>query len=177
MKQFLYLILSIPFASFGQKFVTEYESFHIKDYQLVWEHIYETEMPNHKIISTFSTKFKEISQRNDSLISGRTIKFSFVPFLRSIGQKWGNTPPHVQNNKFDATAMIEFKKDRYRVTLSNIKYYAPTENDFFGDGAETDLAIRSTKGTLSKSWMKNIGSLLHKCFKDQFSPNVSNSDW
>ena len=172
MRNLIFLFLTLPVLAFGQ--LREFESFKVQNSKLIWQRVFEDQSS----ITAFAHLFSEIHQKDDQSITGRLSKTNYRPFLKTIGKNWGNTAVILWRSEYDATATIEIKDGRYRITLSDI-YHHYDEETIDMSGPEEQTALKNN-GDFRKSWINNIAPFLDKALINQFTiddKTISSSDW
>lgn len=103
---FLALLGANAHSAFSQ---SDYGDFQVIDSQIIWQHVYETELDSAEIVS----KFDELSYKE----TGYTVNY------KKYGKGAASVAPIV-SGAHDFDVVIDVKDNRYRVTCSNMKVNA-----------------------------------------------------
>lgn len=173
----LFIIGLLFFMSTYAQSGSEYRFLKLKESQVYFESIYQTDsassmdmksrlgqfIPNIKSLKDYRVEGDLIT----ATISGVTVDY------RKYGGKWGNTATFL-NHPFSANLNIVWKANKYKATVTNIIFHTAG----FGDSNITDLL---SKGKSDRSWVKNktalqAGVYIEKYLYDLLSEK-KNEDW
>lgn len=117
MKRILILFLIIPFFGIGQDSKTEYLNFKLTDNKdIIWQKVYQTESSLEELESfLLRNDFTSNLKLKDSVFVGRSGK-SELSNKKNVAI--------AAHQKYDLFIKIEFKKNRYRVTLTDLEFDA-----------------------------------------------------
>lgn len=132
----LYSLASI--SSHGQKYIDTLYSFKIEDSKLIWQKIYKSKTNAKKgfKLSVLSSVNKRNLIELDNVISFEVSEDKFD--YRKYGGKWGNTPIYAQR-PMRYLVVVEFKPNKYRVTLKSIEIIFPPN---IGNSYLQDIVVK-----------------------------------
>ncbi len=141
MKSILLFICSIFLISFT---LSETDNFEIEKGQVLWQKVYETDLTKEQLIGQVksSGQFENISENGESLTA--EINQLSMDF-KGYGISEMSTPMYVSRSYIKAFVLIEFKDERYRVTLKNIKFVQKYEDALSKEGETTDIELYALK--------------------------------
>lgn len=115
MNKMLLLFSLIPFFAFSQ----ENYNFLINNNQLEWQKIYESKMTKVEIENILKSNgmFKDLTIE-ENIIKGYVE--NIPPDYKGAGKSQMSTTFYVLNSTINTFFMIEFKEEKYRVSLNNI---------------------------------------------------------
>lgn len=168
----LIFILSLPTIGFGQ---TSYKDFKIENGELIYQRVFDTvvNIQNAHKYYTSQPRVKNI-QVFDNYITGEFE--DEVLDYRKYGRNWASTPILFINYHFSGKIKVEFKEDKYRLTVFGIKSVAINSA-----GSDSDLstdATRKNRTEIRPSWATNdLLGLFNAFFTDSFAIKGLKSDW
>ncbi len=163
MKLLLFLFY-LPFIiGFNQ---SDTDNFEIENGKLIWQKVYETELTNEQIIGEIkkSGNFKNIEISEDGVFAEfKNLSFDFKGF----GSSEMSTPIYVARNSANAFVQIEFKENRYRVTIKNIQLTQKYDDALSNQGEMTDIelyALRKKNTEFKKSFLQKPSQIINFTF-------------
>lgn len=141
MKSILFFLCSTFLVGFN---LSETDNFKIENGQVIWQKIYETDSTKEQLIGQIksSGQFENISENGESL-TAEINQFSMD--FKGYGVSEMSTPMYVSRSYVKAFALIEFKEERYRVTLKNIKFVQKYDDALSKEGETTDIELFALK--------------------------------
>ena len=152
-------------------------NFNVQDGTLIWQKIYETNLSTEDLNSYFSDSglFGDLKS-TDKAISGE-IKLIDADF-KGAGYKEMTTPIYISRSHFTGFLKIEFKDQKYRVTVKNIKmiqkYSDPLSEKGEIESIET-FAVNK-KGELKYKFNKAPSKILDYTFLNLFTVKKATDD-
>lgn len=137
------LFLIITSASIGT-ITSDTINFKIENRQIVWQKVYETKFTKEQLNSmiTSSGMFKNITETQQ----GWTANIEELSLdFQGVGESEMNVPMYIPRSYVKAFAVIEFKEDRYRVTIKSIKLMQKYDDPLSKQGEITDLELYALK--------------------------------
>lgn len=114
MKNSIILLLLFPVLFFSQV-----ENFTANNRQLSWGKIYETSLSKNDLINILKSSGKfSITSEDDNSIFGSTK--NIMADYKGAGFTTMGTTIYVQNSSIGSNFKIDFKENKYRVTINNI---------------------------------------------------------
>jgi len=171
----LFIIFLITGSVHSQKLVDSIFTFKAVDNELVWQKIFTSEIDDlqnvfkKEVVTNMQLEnLQEIDNTISFNVKGEKIDF------KKYGGTWGNTAVFIQYPQ-NFLVVIDFKDDRYRVTVKSIKVDFTTSginsiNDF------EDYILKKGKIKNNK-YIKKMLSYCHKHYTNKFTINVKNEDW
>lgn len=155
------------------------QEFMIEDSKVIWQNIYETDLVFQDLLSEVKKKgiIKEFNQFENS-ISG---EFEDVDAdYKGLGYSEMLTPIYVARSYFSGTILIEFKENRYRVTLRNLILTQKYDDAISKGGEKTSLdffALKKNK-EFKKMFLKAPSEILNHTFINLFTiKKKEDDDW
>jgi hypothetical protein len=169
----LTILLLLTSSVYGQKFVDSLYTFKVVDNsKIVWQKIFTNEIDD--LQNAFKKEVISNLQLDNLQEIKNTITFNvkdeYIDY-KKYGGKWGNTPA-VLNHPHNFLVIIDFKDNRYRVTVKSIEAVIEAANmkmlydDFLSRGK-----IKNNKSN------KLMYSYIHKYLIDKFTIKLKNDDW
>jgi hypothetical protein len=156
------------------------DGFEIENDAIVWRKVYDTKLSFEELISTLkeSGNFKDI-ETSESKIIGQTIPIT--PDYKGAGYSRGFTPMMVLSSNYSAFCLIEFKENRFRVTLKNIRLIT-TISTAFGKSGDSDpidiYALKNDKKRFKESFFKDASKIYNYSFNKLFEvKEQKKTDW
>ena len=176
------VLLFISFYSFGQN---DFYNFYVNedDATAVYRKVFESNNIKKKDFINYLNSLSNITlieTDGDDLLG--EIKGMIINY-----KKYGGTLfsiPGYLLDELSASIRIQFKDDRYRVTIKNMKFYSSSTVDVgFGITVDTDNnfsenAVNKRKGTLRQNFKKGM-LFMDSHFNDIFTykENKEDNDW
>jgi hypothetical protein len=172
MKNLLLLFALLPFLNHAQS------NFFIEQNELIWQKVYDIksspeEFKNHLLKNL---EFSDIEVSNDQIIA--TINNLKIDY-KGYGKSAFSTSAYIPQSDFHALTIIEFKDDRYRVTVKDISTSWSTESLLYNDGITERIEILAlNRNGFKKRFISKdapiINFTLNKLFKPQ---KPKKDDW
>lgn len=162
----LLLFIFFPIAVFSQ------ETLNIEDGEITWKKVYETNLSEGEI---------KTSLRANSTLNPISDNFSGTSNLVSL--KCEETIPIYLEGKIQFFVLIEFKENRYRVSVSDINVIPDETTEVFGvrsteDGkALEDYQIRNNGEFRKNNMASNTRNCIENYFLDLFKFTEVSSNW
>jgi len=124
--------------------LSETDNYEIENGQVLWQKVDETELTKEQLIGQIksSGQFENISENGESLTAEiNQLSMDFKGF----GVSEMSTPMYISRSYVKAFTLIEFKEERYRVTLKNIKFVQKYEDALSKEGETTDIELYALK--------------------------------
>ena len=178
MRIILLFLTIVCFKSFSQG--SEYENFKIEDRKLIWQKVYETEFSKDEIIKSIKESgiIKEIEYLENSLTG--TIENLDLDF-KGFGNTEMNTAMYISRSYFKSFVLIEFKENRYRMTLKEMKLVQKYSDGLNEEGEISELGDYSIKNNnldFKKSFKKSPSGILNFTFDKVFEiKKKKKSNW
>jgi hypothetical protein len=157
--------------------VTKFMDFSIEKGELIYQHVFDTtiEVVDASKYYASQPKIKNL-QIFDTYITGE-FENEILDY-RKYGRKWGNTPVLFNNYSFSGKVMIEFKSDKYRVTVFGIKMNTLNARLLPNTDMSTD-ALKKNRQVIRDSWASDdVLGLFNLFFEDSFSiHSTTKSEW
>ena len=181
LKNTFIIIFIVCLKSFGQ----DYHGFKIENNQLEWQKVFESKLSMIDIEKILKTKgiFKNMKSEDEQIIGKID---NITADYQGAGKSIWNTSFYVQNSSINGTFYIEFKDERYRVTLNGINL--KTINDLSGNGISvmsanavqplSDFAIK--KGNFRKGFLRSDAKTFEITFSNLFDfekYKLKSDDW
>lgn len=165
MKKLLLLLLFLPFTNYSQ------HNFTVKNNQLVWQKVYENPVKK----NTFFTQLANIKETN--LLENTAIGISGTTdwYVFKI-QK----PPYWASFPISYFVNIEFKENKYRVTISNVAFDGP---EIITYGVKQKMDYKLNLGALDNGKLiqkKKVLSTLNQLnthFTEKYTAKEITEDW
>jgi len=180
MKRLILLSLLIfPFLGVAQESDTEFLNFKINSNgDLIWQKIYESNVTLEELQQYFS---------NESFTSDIKLiddKFSGQSKGKKLGAKTSQWKTLGANLFFEAFIIIDFKEDKYRVTLTDMKFSPVQKHNLWMGGTQNvsttfeEFFVRKGEFWKPKP-VKNSLTLYDKEFDNVFTlkENIIKEDW
>lgn len=176
---------TLLFTLFGSMFFLlnspNIDNFSIKNGVLIWQKIYDTELSKEQLIHAIrsSGDFSNISVYKDNLIAEISeLSLSHKEYNAIAGVK----APHYAIHKYlKSYVVIDFKENRYRVTIKSIKF---TPKDFsleFGSRIfeAEEIFLDSTTGNFNNRFLKKGSKIMDFTFQKitDFTKQPTLSEW
>ena len=153
------------------------DNFLIKNGQVIWQKIYNTTLTKDQLIWNIrnSGNFKNISVQEDYLTAEISmLRINHFRYERLTG----NYAHHIANSHHvNSYIKVEFKENRYRVTLKSIKLMPKDDEDDIID-MET-FALKWRKEVFDSSFFRNKSKILDYAFKEvtDFKESQESDQW
>lgn len=174
MKKLLLILFFIPFVGMSQSLS---DLFIIKDNNLIWQKVYESETGIQEVFSNIKSSgyVSSVEIANNEIYGDiKDLKLLY----KEAGLKWGNTAVYVSGMNAYASFRIELKEGRYRVTVSSIKMASQKSIGAFQNNNSftslSDLATRN--GLIKDSFIKKEGLAYGYTFNEIFKPKSKTDD-
>ncbi len=154
------------------------KNFVLNDNILVWQRIFQTSKTATELFNYFIESQKvENYDLSDNRLSGYTQVMKNNYKLAGYGIM--STPMYLSCFDTKATVLIEYKENRYRVTLSNIKLLNNGSNPAFSTDQTNDLeAWALGKKGFSRQFSKSSVEIIDTTLIEYFTiKDISKSDW
>lgn len=165
----LFCSLVLPFNSV--------DNFSIEKNQLIWQQIYYTELTKDQLIWEIksSGNFKNFSSHEGNL----TAEISLLP-LDVYGYRKTTVkaiPNFALYNHINAHITIEFKNDRYRVTIRSIQLSQKNEATLIID--LESIAFRAQKAEFNEAFINRRSEIISYTFQQitNFNETKEDNDW
>ena len=168
----LVTFLALMSCSVAHSQITSYKNFMIEDREVVYRLVNDTSVSVDvyvQFLETLSTV--KINQVYDDYIIA---EFNNLPVdFRRYGYKWGNTPILVQTYDTSGKLRIDFKNDKYRITLQGIKLVNEKETEDL-----SFYALRNKKDSFRPAYASHdILGIYDRFFADYFKIKSVNNNW
>jgi len=164
MKSILLFAWSLFFVNFT---LSVTDNFEIENGQVLWQKVYETDLTKEQLIGQIksSGQFVNISENGESLTA--EINQLSMDF-KGYGISEMSTPIYISRSYVKAFVLIEFKDERYRVTLKNIKFVQKYEDALSKEGETTDIelyALKKRNTEFKSSFLKKPSKIMDFTFQ------------
>ena len=166
---------------FSQFYQIENENFLIENSQVVWQKTYETQLSKATLIDKIKTVgvFENVSVSENKLTA--EIKDLSIDY-KGYGESEMSTPMYLSRSAIKAFCIFEFKDEKYRVTLKNIKFVQKYDDALskMGEVTEIETFALSKKNTEFKNgFSKKPSKILNYTFSKvtEFKNETQNSKW
>lgn len=157
-------------------FLTLSNPFTIVNGSVVWQQVYDTStdietMQQYLLTQGSLTDVQVVANQITGTIS--------TPIdLSAAGAKVMGTPMYISKYDYKGRFTVQFKDNRYRVTISDI-VLVQTETDIFGDVGTTDTfdSYIMRKGEFKKAFAKKHYKIIHPTFLNIFTLQQLDTDW
>lgn len=161
-KKFIVIAVLFAAATHSQKNIDTLYNFKLKEGVIIWQKIYQDHQFKEVENQIKSNQFTKTLTLLDSVFSGRTNNTK-----KRVVKNW----PYFATFGFDGYATVEFKNNKYRVTVKDIIFDGPTTN-IYGVMQKQDYPlqlnvikknkIRNTKK--NNNVLRKIDSILNSKF-------------
>lgn len=118
MKKILFILtLAISSAGFSQKYVDTLQNFKIEKGNIIWQKVFKSNKIDKVKSFLKSNEFTNTLKEENNSFSGRTT---------NTKKRLVKNSPYYATFGFDGFCTIDFKEDKYRVTLKDIVFDGPT---------------------------------------------------
>jgi len=116
----------------------------VENGKLVWQKIYETELTKKQLTQNIknSGNFKNLESNESGIIAEIT---NLTLDYKGYGSSEMSTPMYIARNSLNSIVQIEFKENKYRVTIKNIKLTRNYGGALSSQGEMTDLEVFALK--------------------------------
>ncbi|ROI02952.1 hypothetical protein EGI16_12340 [Chryseobacterium sp. G0240] len=167
MRNILFIFILIPFLSFAQK-----DDFFAENNKVSWQKVYHTSLNPNEIIN----KLKSINYFYDISLNENTATLKFKdlkPKYRDMGYGAGSMSMYIGSGVFFGGVTINFKEDKYRVTVDNIMYdfsyiSIATMSDVQTRNNLEEVALKRGSNEFKKGFLKRDSEVLNYTFNDIF---------
>lgn len=170
MKIISLLFILFPILIFGQS------NFLIEENQLIWQKVYEVKSSPEEFKSQLlkNLEFGDIDVTTDQIIA--TINNLKIDY-KGYGASEMFTSMYIPRNNYNALALIEFKENRYRITIKDIMAIADYSDGLTQQGEKTQLErfAMNRKG-LRKRFIEKDAPIFNYTFENLFKLNQKNND-
>lgn len=169
MKQLLLLLFMLNTSILcGQNYIFD------KTGGLVWQNIYDTDMTSDELYkSLHSSPYLHSVEKVDSTFFVAKMRRCQVNYEK-LGYKRMQLPLYLTNSDVgNATVIVQYKKDRYRIRLMNIDLIPLVSMDY---GTLNDMAI-AEDGYFTDTFKATAGHIYHKTFLEWFELEQVSNDW
>ena len=147
--------------------LSETDNFEIENGKLIWQKVYETELTNEQLKERIknSGNFKNLELSENGIIAEIT---NLSIDYKGYGSSEMSTPIYVARNSLNSFVQIEFKENRYRVTIKNIKLTQKYEDALSNQGEMTDLevfALKKRNTEFKSSFLKKPSKIINFTFE------------
>ena len=178
MKSILLFLFSTVLISFN---LSETNNFGIENGQVIWQKVYETNLTHSQIISQIKSSgdFKNISE-NDESLSAEIDQLSLD--FKGFGISEMSTPIYVARSYINAFVLIEFKENRYRVSIKNIKLVQKYDDALSKAGETTDIelfALKKQNTEFKSNFLNKPSGIIDFTFQKitDFNQAISEDKW
>jgi len=159
----------------GQSQVTN--NFLIEENKVIWQKVFETPLSFRDVVE----KVKE-SGAMTSMEEGDTkIIGDLKPLpadFKGAGYTMMNTAIIVTSSDLLGYVLVEYKDNRYRVTIKNIQLSQKYDDPLSEMGQKTSIEVYAIKkGEFKNSFLNSISKILDYTFTKTFSVKKSNDNW
>lgn len=170
----LAVTLSITNKCQGQ--ITSFKNFYVENSDLIYQVVFDT------IVSIAASReyYNSLPKaKNVQVFDGYiTAEFENEPIdCRKYGRKWGTTPILFNHDNFSGKVKLEFKSDRYRLTIFGIKTVANSIHGTTGD--LSSYALKKNRTEIRPPWATDdLLGLINDFFLDNFKvKSTTKKDW
>jgi hypothetical protein len=157
--------------------ITEFENFTIEQGELIYQRVFDTAIyiDNARDFYLSRPKIKNIQIYDDFILGDFENERIDT---KNYGKRWGNTPILFNNYSFSGRVKVEFKADRYRLTVFGVKMISLNAR-LFTDSDLSNDALKKNRAEIRPSYAKeNMLGLFGAFFMDAFSiKKAAKSDW
>ncbi|WP_026934271.1 hypothetical protein [Christiangramia echinicola] len=157
------------------------DNFSIDEGKLIWQKVYETELNQDELLNEIkaSGNFQEIESFGDKIsanITRRELKFV------EVGESNSTIPIYIASNDITGFILFEFKDNKYRVTIKNIKLVKQYKDALSDEGELTnieDFALKNKDAELKKSFLKKPSKVIDFTFSKltKIEKSSKDNDW
>jgi len=174
MKKIIILFLLITGSVHSQKLVDSLFTFKVVDNEIIWQKIFTSEVES--LQNTFRKQVVTNLQLENLQEIGSTMSFVVKDEkinFKKYGGTWGGTAIYLQHPQ-SFLVVIDFKDNRYRVTIKSIKVDFTSVN--LGVDKLDDIILKKGKFKNTKYVKKSL-SYYHRHFTEKFTLKQKNDDW
>ena len=176
MKKLIFLTISL-FSIISGHSQTEY--FLIQSNKLFWQKVFEQkgtieELKNKIIEKNNLTDLKE----SDSTLVG-TLREEKIP-IKKAGFPSMDVPIYLRDENISGSVKVDFKQNKYRITIFNLKLISPINDPLSQKGEIDDLEIFALNktGEIKNQFIKFGIPCLNYLFTSEFNiVELGNSEW
>ncbi|MGJ1499661.1 hypothetical protein ACR79R_20280 [Sphingobacterium spiritivorum] len=176
MRIIIFLFFLLPINLLAQ---SESNNFKIDDTGLIWQRVFESNQSPKTIYANLKQQKELVNvELIDSVIVGDISELSLM--YKEAGLKWGNTAVYVSGMNTFASFKIDFKENRYRVTISGIKMTMKSslERNRNNESFTSLQDIEVKNGIIKPGFLKKESVAYNYSFIQLFKPkNRSNDNW
>ena len=159
----------------------ENENFQITNGRLIWQKVFNSKMTKEDLISTIkkSGLIEIVEVKNKELIG----YFRKVPLdYKGFGSSEMSTPIYINRNQLNTFVLIEFKENRYRVTIKNMQLIQSFDDNTSNFKETTELefyALRKRNSEFKKAFLKKPAKIINYTFNKllNFEKQVTEDKW
>ena len=173
------LITLIVLTSINAEAQDEYDNFKIENRDVIWQKVFETKLSKEEVITYLkengNISYLEIS---DNKLTGQLTKVEAD--YKGFGKTEMGTTIYIARSFFNAFTIIDFKDNRYRVTLKNIRLIQKYSDALSEEGQKTSLktyAVKNRKPLLRNSFKGSPSGILNYTFTKIFTATKGSDDW
>ena len=175
-KTILILLMLISQISNSQKL--EFDNFIFDNGKVKWQKVYNSKLEKNDIIQ-FYQKSGIIREFNysENLITGLIEKTGID--YKQYEKSFSSPEPYITNSFLSCFITIEFKQNRYRLTLTDLKLIQKYENDSrkLGQiGELKDYVIKSNDSDYTRLFKKISSKIFNNTFDKLFEIKISDTD-
>tara|TARA_R110002012_G_scaffold321178_1_gene547913 strand:+ start:99 stop:614 length:516 start_codon:yes stop_codon:yes gene_type:complete len=167
---FIPFFLLIIISSYGQNMALE-------NGRIIWQKIYSS----NKSIDEIHNLILKSGNFSDIKKTGSQITANINQFLlnRKLSKSSGSL--YMYTDDITGFVLIEFKEQRYRITVKNLTFISNTEIHALGDGvgARTPLERYALNGNgeYRKAYLKRDEGVIDANLNQIFNPQIRDNDW
>ena len=149
--------------------------------QLEWQKVYDKELTFEELTLFVKTNghFENIEVLDECIIA--TIK-NIEAEYKTLGYSELSVPMYVSRSFYSGKVVINWKPEKYRVTVKNIMLTQKYDDGLSKEGEMSSLdsfAVKKGKNLIKNSFLKKPGEIINHTFSALFliSDNENNDNW
>lgn len=146
-------------------------NFKVEQDEIVWQKVFDTQLSFDSVISHFEEQgiLESISIVNDKIIGGLK---PFEADYKGAGYSRMSSPIYIVSYLFTGHVVIEFKDNRYRVTVRKI-FLEKIYNDGLSESGQKEtlntFAVKKGKNSISNLFKREASKILDYTFNKLFT--------
>ena len=171
------LLIYLPMVAIGFN-QSDTDNFAIENGKLVWQKVYETELTKEQLTQKIKSSgdFKNL-EINESGIIGEIVNLTLD--FKGFGSSEMSTPIYIARNSVNSFVQFEFKENRYRVSIKNIKLTQNYDDAISRQGEMTDLeayALKKRNTEYKSNFLKKPSKIINFTFENITEFKVKKKD-
>lgn len=156
-------------------------NFSLENNKVIWQRVFETDME----FGTLVERIRESGVLLNFTIGDNKVMGDFKPIEADYvgaGYSEMTTPMYIARSFFKGYAVIEFKDEKYRVTLKNIMLAQKYDDGISDEGEKSTLeswAVKRRKSEFKRAFSKSPSKILNYTFTETYTfiPSTNNDSW